>query len=97
MTERDDRPRFDSRGPDLVYVLIANDIEARIERGELHDGQRLPGEIDLAAEYGVARMTIRRAARELRERGLVRVVTGKGTYVTIPPAAGPDAPGTTGG
>jgi DNA-binding GntR family transcriptional regulator len=29
----------------------------------------------------VARMTVRRAARELTERGLVRVVTGKGTFV----------------
>jgi DNA-binding GntR family transcriptional regulator len=27
-------------------------------------------------------MTIRRAARELRERGLVKVISGKGTYVT---------------
>jgi GntR family transcriptional regulator len=87
MTERDDGPRFDPHGPDLVYMLIADEIEARIERGELHDGQRLPGEIALAEEYGVARMTIRRASRELRERGLVRVVTGKGTYITVPSEA----------
>ena len=81
MTESDG-PRFDPHGPDLVYVMIADDIAGQIERGELVPGQRLPGEQDLAREYGVARMTIRRAARELRERGLVRVVTGKGTYVT---------------
>jgi DNA-binding transcriptional regulator YhcF (GntR family) len=35
----------------------------------------------MAAEYGVARMTVSRAVRELRERGLVRTVIGKGTYV----------------
>jgi len=62
-------------------MLIADDIAGQIERGELRPGQRLPGEADLAAHYGAARMTIRRAARELRERGLVIVVTGKGTYV----------------
>lgn len=79
-----DGPRFDPRGPDLVYMQIADDIAGQIERGELHDGQRLPSESDLAAEYGAARMTIRRAARELKERGLIRVVSGKGTFVTAP-------------
>ncbi len=81
MTDRDDGPRFDPRGPELVYMQIADDIAGQIERGELAPGDRLPGEADLAAEYGAARMTVRRAIRELRERGLVRVVTGKGTYV----------------
>ena len=44
-------------------------------------GDRLPGEADMAREYGVAKMTARRAVRELRERGLVRTVIGKGSYV----------------
>jgi DNA-binding GntR family transcriptional regulator len=74
-------PRFDPHGPELVYMQIADDIAGQIERGELRDGQRLPSEAELASEYGAARMTIRRAARELRERGLVRIVSGKGTYV----------------
>jgi DNA-binding GntR family transcriptional regulator len=81
MTERDGGPRFDPRGPHLVYMLIADDIAAQIERGELTPGQRLPGEADLASHYGAARMTIRRAIRELRERGLVKVLSGKGTFV----------------
>jgi DNA-binding GntR family transcriptional regulator len=81
MTERDDGPRFDPRGPHLVYMLIADDIAAQIERGELTPGQRLPGEADLARHYGAARMTIRRATRELRERGLIKVLSGKGTFV----------------
>jgi DNA-binding GntR family transcriptional regulator len=81
MTDRDDGPRFDPRGPGLVYMLIADDIAGQIERGELAGDQRLPGEADLAAHYGAARMTIRRAARELRERGLVKVISGKGTFV----------------
>jgi DNA-binding GntR family transcriptional regulator len=82
MTDRDDGPRFDPRGPGLVYMLIADDIAGQIERGQLQAGNRLPGEADLATEYGAARMTIRRAVRELRERGLVIVVSGKGTFVT---------------
>ena len=81
MADEKERPRFDPRGPELVYMQIADDIAGQIGRGELVAGQRLPSENDLAAEYGVARMTVRRAARELTERGLIRVVTGKGTFV----------------
>jgi DNA-binding GntR family transcriptional regulator len=81
MADEEERRRFDPRGPELVYMQIADDIAGQIGRGELVSGQRLPSENDLAADYGVARMTVRRAARELTERGLIRVVTGKGTFV----------------
>ena len=84
MTDREDGPRFDPHGPDLVYVLIADDIQSQIRDGRLVPGQRLPAEHELAVEYGVARMTVRRAMRELRERGLVRTVTGKGTFIEVP-------------
>jgi DNA-binding GntR family transcriptional regulator len=80
--DREDHvPRFDPRGPELVYVLVADAVASKIASGELVSGARLPSEIDLATEYRVARMTARRAVRELRERGLVRTVIGKGTYV----------------
>jgi DNA-binding GntR family transcriptional regulator len=62
-------------------VLVADDIAGKISSGELTSGARLPGEAALAEQYGVARMTVSRAVRELRERGLVRTVIGKGTYV----------------
>ena len=35
---------------------------------------------DLADEWGVAYQTVRRAMRELRERGLVVSRVGKGTF-----------------
>lgn len=81
MADEDRVPRFDPHGPQLVYMAVADDIAAKITSGQLASDARLPSEIDLAAEYGVARMTARRAVRELRERGLVRTVIGKGTYV----------------
>lgn len=82
----DEEPRrFDPRGPELVYMLVADDIAGKISRGELAPGDRLPGEADMALEYGVARMTIARAVRELRERGLVRTVIGKGSFVAENP------------
>jgi GntR family transcriptional regulator len=90
MTGQDSGPRFDPRGADLVYMLIADDIAAAIGAGTYAAGQRLPSEAALAEEYGAARMTVRRAIRELRDRGLIRTVYGKGTYVLgAGPAAGP--------
>jgi len=84
MTGQDSGPRFDPRGPGLVYRLIADDIAAKIAAGTYVPGGRLPGEAELAEEYGAAKMTVRRAVRELRERGLVETVYGKGTYVLAP-------------
>ncbi|MFE3452781.1 GntR family transcriptional regulator [Nonomuraea sp. NPDC059194] len=84
MAEENDYPEIDSDGPELVYLVVANHIAAKIERGDLKPGQRLSSELDLSEQYGVARMTIRRAIRELRERGLIRSVHGKGTYVQHP-------------
>ena len=77
----DEQPRFDPRGPGLVWLAVANDIAGQIESGHLAPGARLPSEVALAEEYGCARMTIHRAIRDLRERGLVTVTIGKGTFV----------------
>ncbi|MFD8233651.1 GntR family transcriptional regulator [Streptomyces sp. NPDC059696] len=41
----------------------------------------MPSESHLADEYGVARLTARRTAQELRERGLIVTVRGKGSFV----------------
>jgi regulatory GntR family protein len=74
-------PAFDPRSADYVYLAVANHIAARIAAGELKSGDRLPGERDLAEEYGVALGTIRRATQELRDRGLARTVRVKGTFI----------------
>jgi DNA-binding GntR family transcriptional regulator len=77
----EDPPRFDPAGPELVYAAVADDVAARISRGELTSGARLAGVAEMAQEYGVSRGTVQRAVRELRDRGLVHTVLGKGTYV----------------
>ena len=76
-------PPFDPGAgePAYVYVRVANHLAARIAAKELAPGARLPGERDLAAEYGVALGTARRAVSELRERGLVVTLAAKGTFV----------------
>jgi len=75
----------DTGGPAYVYMRVADHIAARIAAGDLPAEARLPAERDLAAEYAVAIGTARRAVLELRDRGLVVTLPGKGTYVVSPP------------
>lgn len=82
---------FRPQGHELLYVAIADHVAARIAAGELRPGARLSPERDLAVEYGVAYLTVRRAMVELRERGLILTVHGKGTFVA-PDALAPDGP-----
>ncbi len=63
---------------------IADRLEARILAGELAPHRPVPSETQLGQIYPVSRDTIRRAMRELRARGLVYTVQGKGSYVTPP-------------
>jgi DNA-binding GntR family transcriptional regulator len=74
-------PPFEPAGPAYVYMQMADHIAARIAGGELQPPARLPGERDLAEEYGVALGTARRAVQELRDRGLVLTLPAKGTYI----------------
>ncbi len=76
-----DVPEFNPQGHELLYVAIADHISARIDAGELKPGARLSPERELAAEYGVAYLTVRRAMVELRERKRIITVHGKGTFV----------------
>lgn len=72
---------LDRDGPVPVYKQIAELIHEQISRGELIEGDAIPSEAEMEAEYGVARVTARRAARELRELGLVHTIQGEGTFV----------------
>lgn len=78
-----DVPKFDPDAgqPGYVYMRVADHVAARVTAGELQQGARLPGERELAEEYGVALGTARRALVELRERGLVVTLPGKGTFI----------------
>jgi GntR family transcriptional regulator len=72
-----------------AYLQVADSIAARIQAGEL--APRLPAERELAGQYGVAYMTMRRAAEILRERGLIITRQGRGTFVA-PSARVPGTP-----
>ncbi len=61
-----------------AYEEVADTLLARIARGQLSDGDRLPGEIGLADEFGVSRATIREALRLLGAQDLIHTSKGAG-------------------
>ena len=66
-------------------------------REQLHEGrfaEGLPGELALMAQFGVARVTVRRALEQLSSEGLIERNPGRRTRALAPPAAG-EASGTT--
>jgi GntR family transcriptional regulator len=77
-----DEPRFNPDSQVPLYKQAADYLAAQIASGELAAGSRLPAERDLANRWGIAYQTVRRTMQELRERGLVASVIGKGTFVT---------------
>ncbi len=64
-----------------LWRRVADAIESGIAGGKYQAGTRLPGELEIAEQFGVHRHTVRRALATLAERGLVRAERGSGTYV----------------
>lgn len=60
---------------------IQHALEDDIRKGVVVPGDRLPTEAALAAHFGVHRNTVRRAIERLRQKRLVRVEQGSGTFV----------------
>lgn len=65
---------------------IVQRVTEAIHLGLLDDGERLPVELDLAAQFGVAPMTVREALATLRDQGLVETRRGRsgGSFVRRP-------------
>ncbi len=57
-----------------------------MERGEYPPGSLLPSEHQFAAEFGIARPTVVRALRVLRQDGWIDTEQGKGSFVRGRPA-----------
>jgi GntR family transcriptional regulator len=67
--------------PDPKYRQIANELRAAIRAGTYAPGDRLPGENDLMATHGIARMTARQALGVLAAEGVTEARKGSGVYV----------------
>uniref|UniRef100_UPI0022401418 GntR family transcriptional regulator n=1 Tax=Klebsiella pneumoniae TaxID=573 RepID=UPI0022401418 len=65
----------------MIYKSIADRLRLRLNSADFAICSPLPGEKKLAEEFGVARMTIRKAIDLLVDWGLVVRRHGSGTYV----------------
>ncbi len=64
-----------------IYVQIAELLTRDIVSGRLIDGERLPPEREMAASLNVSVGTLRKALREMGEKGLIESVQGSGNYI----------------
>lgn len=80
-------PRFFNPFP--KYLQIRHLLLRRLA-AEYAEGDQLPSEPALSAEFGVSRETIRDALRGLEEEGLILRERGRGTRVLRRPAPGED-------
>ncbi|HKT96168.1 MAG TPA: histidine utilization repressor [Paraburkholderia sp.] len=63
------------------YEQIKRYVVERIEDGTWKPGDAIPSETVLVKEFGVARMTVSRALRELMAERVLTRIQGSGTYV----------------
>ena len=63
------------------YEQIARDIYNDIASGKYEPGSQLALEKEMCAQYGVSRITVKRAVDELVKQGLVVKRRGSGTFV----------------
>ncbi len=63
-----------------VYLVLRE----QLQEGKFAHG--LPGELSLMSQFGVARVTVRRALQQLAEEGLISREPGRGTRPVMPQA-----------
>lgn len=77
-----------NRSPVARYIQLATLFRSRIASGEWPVGARIPNVDDLAAEFDVARGTMREALGLLEAEGLLERLRAKGTFVRSSPLSG---------
>jgi GntR family transcriptional regulator, arabinose operon transcriptional repressor len=75
---------IDFNNPKPLYEQIENDIKEKIERGELKPGQQIASQHDMAKEYNVSLITVKKALSDLVADGTLFTRQGKGTFVAEP-------------
>lgn len=71
---------------EALYVQLINSIKKKIIEGEYRIGDKIMSERTMAQVYGINRLTVRNAIKNLRKEGYLKAVQGKGTFVYKIPA-----------
>lgn len=67
-----------------LYIQLKNEIKADILNHKYKVNQRIPSEAELIQQYGVSRITVRRAIQELADEDYLVKIHGSGTFVRAP-------------
>jgi len=66
--------------PQPPYARVKQYLKDALEAGRWSPGAQMPSEAELVAQFGVSRMTVHRALRELQDAGLITRLQGVGTF-----------------
>ncbi|NLE44379.1 MAG: GntR family transcriptional regulator [Chloroflexi bacterium] len=75
------QPLRPDRAP--LHVQAQNRLRVLIEQGRFGPGEQLPAEVQLAAQFGISRPTLREALLHLEREGIVVRRHGVGTFVAL--------------
>jgi DNA-binding GntR family transcriptional regulator len=64
-----------------LYLQLKEILKNKINAGEYPENTKIPAEPELTENYGVSRITVRKAVEELVEEGYLIKKQGKGTFV----------------
>jgi GntR family transcriptional regulator len=67
-----------------MYFQLYSYLETLMKEGKLKEGDRLPGEEEMALLLEISRPTVRQAYKELSSKGYIKRQRSKGTIVTKP-------------
>lgn len=73
---------LNSNSTAYLYEQVSHYLEIMIEKGTLKPGSRIPSEQELCELFNTSRITVRRAIKELSEKGVLEAIHGKGTFVS---------------
>lgn len=70
---------YQSRIP--IYEQIINEIERYVALGILKPNEQIPSIRELAASLGINPNTVKKAYTELEQKGVIYVISTKGTFI----------------
>jgi GntR family transcriptional regulator, arabinose operon transcriptional repressor len=70
---------------DYKYLQVKTALMREIDSGKWAPGMRLPSEATLVRQFGVSRITVGRAVKDLQLAGLIERRAGSGSFMRQPP------------
>ena len=70
--------------PQPLYINIKNQLKQQILSDDYSIDDRIPSENQLMNTFGVSRITVRKALKELHSEGLIWSIQGKGAFACKP-------------